>query len=317
MTEAAIRTVGLRKAYPYGKSEVTAVDGLDLRVESGQFYGLLGPNGAGKSTTIGMLTTRMKPTGGRAYVAGVDVGARPVEARRRIGVVTQNNTMDRQVSVLDNLEFRGRYFGLGVRESRRRGMELLERFDIADKATASLDQVSGGQARRAMICRALMHRPQILVLDEPSAGVDPQTRLSLWELLGELHAEGRTILLTTHYLEEAESLCDHIGIIDHGRLLASGTLNAIRSSAGAESVVTVVYDGPAEPVAEYAAKLEPVDRVEADGDRLRVYATQADGLIGELAALGGDHGLSIRDASSRLPSLETALLNLTGREYRQ
>jgi len=315
-TGAPIRTVGLRKTYSYGKGEFAAVDGLDLTVEPGRFYGLLGPNGAGKSTTIGMLTTRIRPTGGRAYIAGFDVVKNPVEVKRRIGVVTQQNTMDRSITVLENLEFRGRYFGMSAREARRRGMSLLWRFGIADKAKASLDQVSGGQARRAMICRALLHRPELLVLDEPSAAVDPQARLNLWELLRELHAEGQTILLTTHQLDEAESLCDEIGIIDHGKLLTSGSLDHIRASAAAESVVTVVFDDDAEPLVETAGKLDDVVRVAADGERLRVHTTNPVGLIGELANIGANHDRSIRDASTLKPSLETAFLNLTGREYR-
>ncbi|GAA3343100.1 ABC transporter ATP-binding protein [Amorphoplanes nipponensis] len=317
MTAAAIETHDLRKSYAYGPHTINAVNGIDLLVRPGRFFGLLGPNGAGKSTTIGMLTTRIRPTGGRAVVAGVDVQRNPVEVRRRVAVVTQRNTMDRQISVLENLEFRGRYFGLGRKESRRRALALLEEFGIADKADASLDEVSGGQARRAMICRAVMHRPEVLVLDEPSAGVDPQTRLHLWELLGRLHAEGQTVLLTTHHLEEAETLCDRIAIIDHGRVVAGGTVDEIKTASGAESVFTVVFDGEAQPAAETAGKLPDVSRAEADGRRLRVHAADAAGLVGELASIGADHGLSILDVSTLRPSLEAAFLNLTGREYRE
>ncbi|MEV0001620.1 ABC transporter ATP-binding protein [Micromonospora sp. NPDC050980] len=317
MTRAAITTTGLRKEYQYGPHTIKAVDGIDLSVGEGEFFGLLGPNGAGKSTTIGMLTTRIRPTGGSASVAGIDVLARPVEVRRRVAVVTQRNTMDRQISVAENLEFRGRYFGMGRREARRRAMELLTEFDIADKAGASLDEVSGGQARRAMICRAIMHRPDVLVLDEPSAGVDPQTRLHLWDLLRRLHADGQTVLLTTHHLDEAESLCQRIAVIDHGRVVAAGGIDEIKSAAGAESVTTVVFTGDAGPAAETASKIGYVTRVEVEGSRMRVHATQTTGLIGELAAAGADQGLSIQDVSTLRPSLETAFLNLTGREYRQ
>jgi ABC-2 type transport system ATP-binding protein len=313
--DSAIRTVALSKDYPYGKGTIHAVAGLYLDVPRGQFFGLLGPNGAGKSTTIAMLTTRTAPTRGYAWLAGVDVVHRPVDVRRRIGVVTQRNTMDRQIRILENLEFRGRFFGMSGRAARRRGMELLEMFGIADKAKASLDDVSGGQARRAMICRALMHRPEVLVLDEPSAGVDPQTRIHLWNLLRSLHADGQTILLTTHYLEEAESLCERVAVMDRGRLLTCGTLDDIRASAGTYTVVTVTFDRDAGPAAETVGKLDPVVRVEVDGPRLRVHATTAEGLIGELAGIGADHGLLLRDANTKPPSLETAFLTLTGREY--
>jgi ABC-2 type transport system ATP-binding protein len=317
MTRPAIVTEDLRKTFPYGPHTIKAVDGIDLNVADGEFYGLLGPNGAGKSTTIGMLTTRVKPTSGRAVVAGIDVQKNPVEVRRRVAVVTQTNTMDRQISVIENLEFRGRYFGLGRKESRRRAMALLEEFGIADKAKASLDEVSGGQARRAMICRAVMHKPELLVLDEPSAGVDPQTRLHLWGLLKQLHAGGQTILLTTHYMDEAEGLCDRLAIVDHGRVVAGGTVEEIKTASGAESVITVTFDGDAAPAAETAGKLHDVSRVEVDGAKLRVHATNVGGLVGELVATGADHGLSIQDVSTIQPSLESAFLNLTGREYRQ
>jgi ABC-2 type transport system ATP-binding protein len=317
MTRPAIVTEDLRKTFPYGPHTIKAVDGINLNVAEGEFYGLLGPNGAGKSTTIGMLTTRVKPTGGTAIVAGVDVLKNPVEVRRRVAVVTQTNTMDRQITVIENLEFRGRYFGLGRKESRRRALALLEEFGIADKAKASLDEVSGGQARRAMICRAVMHKPELLVLDEPSAGVDPQTRLHLWGLLKQLHDRGQTILLTTHHLEEAESLCDRLAIVDHGRVVAGGTTAEIKAAAGAETVITVTFDGDAGLTAELAGKLPGVNRVDVDGSKLRVHATNPEGLVGELVSTGTNHGLSIQDVSTIQPSLESAFLNLTGREYRQ
>jgi ABC-2 type transport system ATP-binding protein len=317
MVDIAISTVDLRKTYRYGRATVAAVDGISLDIAPGEFFGLLGPNGAGKSTTIGMLTTRVAPTAGRAYVAGVDVARHPVQVRQRVGVVTQKNTMDRQISALENLEFRGRYFGMSRRAARRRGLALLTEFGVADKADSSMDHLSGGQARRVMICRALMNRPSILVLDEPTAGVDPQTRLHLWELLRSLHAAGQTILLTTHYLDEAEALCRRIGIIDKGRLLTCGSLADITATAGAEAVVTVDFDGAAEAAVEIATKIDAVTDVTADGHRLRVSATTLDGLVGELATIGTNCGLSIRDVSSLPPSLETAFLNLTGREFRE
>jgi ABC-2 type transport system ATP-binding protein len=316
MTEAII-TDGLRKAYTYGPYTINAVDGMDLTVHQGEFFGLLGPNGAGKSTTIGMLTTRIKPTGGTALIDGIDVAKQPVEVRRRVSVVTQANTMDRQIKVLENLEFRGRYFGMGRKQSRKRAMDLLEHFGIADKADKSLDEVSGGQARRAMICRAIMHRPEMLVLDEPSVGVDPQTRLHLWQMLRQLHEAGLTILLTTHHLEEAETVCDRLAIVDHGKVVVTGTTDEIKTAAATESVTTVVFDGDAAPAAEIAGKLNDVTKVEVEGPRLRVHATATGGLVGALVSLGADHGLSVCDVSTLQPSLEAAFLNLTGREYRE
>ena len=224
----AIRTEDLRKTYKSSRGDVPAVRGIDLSVGSGQFFGLLGPNGAGKSTTIGMLTTLVLPTGGRAWVAGLDVVADPVGVKRRIGVVTQNNTLDMQLTVAENLEFRSRFFGLGLREASRRAAQLLEVFGLADRRKAMSTDLSGGQAKRLLIARALVHRPDVLFLDEPTAGLDPQTRVNLWDILRVLHAEGQTILLTTHYMEEAEALCEQIAVIDHGEVLASGTVNELK-----------------------------------------------------------------------------------------
>src|SRR5579872_5589627 len=257
----AIRTEDLRKTYKSSRGDVPAVRGIDLSVESGQFFGLLGPNGAGKSTTIGMLTTLILPTGGRAWVSGLDVVADPVGVKRRIGVVTQNNTLDMQLTVAENLEFRSRFFGLSLREASRRAEQLLEVFGLADRRKAMSTDLSGGQARRLLIARALVHRPDVLFLDEPTAGLDPQTRVNLWDILQVLHAEGQTILLTTHYMEEAEALCEQIAVIDHGEVLASGTVNELKDGAGAETVITVRYEdavpedltaraGPAGPASE-------------------------------------------------------------------
>src|SRR5229473_2058587 len=202
------------------------------------------PFGPSKSTTIGMLTTLVLPTGGRAWVAGLDVVADPVGVKRRIGVVTQKNTLDMQLTVAENLEFRSRFFGLSLREASRRAAQLLEVFGLADRRKAMSTDLSGGQAKRLLIARALVHRPDVLFLDEPTAGLDPQTRANLWDILRVLHGEGQTILLTTHYMEEAEALCEQVAVIDHGEVLASGTVNQLKDGAGTETVITVRYDEP-------------------------------------------------------------------------
>src|SRR5216683_321121 len=273
MTDAAgatIRTEDLRKTYKTSRGDVPAVRGIDLSVASGQFFGLLAPNGAGKSTTIGMLTTLVLPTGGRAWVAGLDVVADPVGVKRRSGVVTQNNTLDMQLTVAENLEFRSRFFGLGLREASRRASQLLEVFGLADRRKAMSTDLSGGQAKRLLIARALVHRPDVLFLDEPTAGLDPQTRANLWDILRVLHGEGQTILLTTHYMEEAEALCEQIAVMDHGEVLASGTVNQLKDGAGTETVITVRYDGavPEDLIAQTGLAARPgVGRVETDHDR--------------------------------------------------
>jgi ABC-2 type transport system ATP-binding protein len=317
---AAIATVGLRKTYKSSRGDVEAVRGIDLDIPPGEFFGLLGPNGAGKSTTIGMLTTLVAPTGGQAWVAGHDVTKDTVAVKRRIGVVTQNNTLDMQLTVAENLEYRSRFFGLPKAVAARRAAQLIEAFGLGDRKNAMADQLSGGQARRLMIARALVHQPDVLFLDEPTAGLDPQTRVNLWEILRVLHSRGQTILLTTHYMEEAEALCDRIAVVDHGKILAEGTLDDLLADSGAQTVVTVRFEeqvpGGLDEEPGLAAR-PGVSKVEADGDQLRVFAIDPEGLLGDLIGLGTKYGLHVRDAVQTRPSLETAFLALTGREYRE
>ena len=316
----AIRTEDLRKTYKASRGDVQAVRGIDLAVGTGEFFGLLGPNGAGKSTTIGMLTTLVVPTGGRAWVAGLDVVADPVGVKRRIGVVTQNNTLDMQLTVAENLEFRSRFFGLGLRDAARRAEQLLVAFGLEDRRKAIATDLSGGQAKRLLIARALVHKPDVLFLDEPTAGLDPQTRVNLWDMLRALHDEGQTILLTTHYMEEAEALCDRVAVVDHGKVLASGTIDELKDGAGADTVITVRYEGAVPDRLALRAGLETrpgISKVETEGDQVRVFTREPDGVLGELVTAGASAGLTVSDAAQLKPSLETVFLNLTGREYRE
>jgi ABC-2 type transport system ATP-binding protein len=318
VTDTAIRTVDLRKTYVSPRGDVAAVRGIDLEVRRGEFFGLLGPNGAGKSTTIGMLTTLVIPTAGRAEVAGIDVVRHPVEVKRRIGMVTQNNTLDQELTAAENLEFRGRFFGMAGRDARRRADELLELFNLGERRAATPFELSGGQAKRLMICRALVHRPEVLFLDEPTSGLDPQTRLNLWELLRGLQTEGQTILLTTHYLEEAEALCERVAIIDRGRVLACDTIEGLKSTAGADTVVTVTYDGEApDRLDERLAARPGISSVDVADGQVRVFAHESSGLLGELVNAGAAAGLTVIDAAQLRPSLQTVFLTLTGREYRE
>ena len=207
-----IRTVELTKVY--AGTDFAAVDRLNLSVHAGEIFGLLGPNGAGKTTTAGMLTTRVIPTSGSAFVGAIDVVAHPALAKQLIGIVSQQNTLDRQLTVWENLYFHGRLFGISAAESRRTADRLLEQFQLSKWGKTSVFALSGGMAQRLMVARAIFHRPAVLFLDEPTAGLDPQGRLALWEILGELNRDGQTILLTTHYMEEADQLLRPGG--DHG-----------------------------------------------------------------------------------------------------
>jgi ABC-2 type transport system ATP-binding protein len=316
-TDAPIRVKGLRKVYRSARGEVVAVDGIDLEVASGEFFSLLGPNGAGKSTTIGMLTTRVAPTSGSAYVAGLDVTADPAAVKQQLGVVPQTNTLDRALSVRDNLVFHGRYFGMRGRDARTRSDELLERFQLGERSDAPVQALSGGMAQRLMFARALMHRPEVLVLDEPTSGIDPQTRINLWQILRELHQAGQTILLTTHYMEEADTLCDRLAIIDHGQVLTSGSPAELKAELDAETVITVSFDRPAAAAQADVERLPNVVRVEADGATLRVFARDPAGLLGAVATAASRHDLGLRDASIAPPTLEAVFLTLTGRAYRE
>jgi ABC-2 type transport system ATP-binding protein len=319
MAAIAIQTEDLHKTYENSGREVRAVRGISLTVAEGESFGLLGPNGAGKSTTFGMLTTRVKPTSGTMRVAGADPVRDPVNVKRRIGAVTQYNTLDRQLTALENLEFRGRFAGLSAREARARGRELLDRFGLGDRSDAMVHRLSGGQAQRVMIARALLTRPAILFLDEPTSGLDPQTRVNLWELLQQMHADGQTIVLTTHYLEEAEALCERIGVIDHGVMLASGSQQELKAQEGGDSVVTLVHE-PGTDLAgllEIVQRMPGVNRAEADGETLRVFTARVEGVVPALLRTSLNAELFVLDVSVRRPSLETVFLTLTGREYRE
>jgi ABC-2 type transport system ATP-binding protein len=311
-----VEVEGLRKLYP-GKQSVTAVDGIDLQVEAGELFGLLGPNGAGKTTTISICTTRATPTAGRVRIAGIDVVAHPAAARRSIGVVPQYNTLDRSCTVAENISFHCLYFGFSRAEAKARTAQLLDQFRLADRAKAYPAQLSGGLAQRVQIARAIAHRPKVLFLDEPSAGLDPQSRLAMWEAVRELRQEGITVVLTTHYMEEADELCDRVAIIDHGRILVQDTPAALKSSVGAEKVYELHLRDQAgsNGLATKLLAIEGVTHAEATADGLRVFTKGADGGLADVVAAANPYGL--RDLTITETSLETVFIKLTGRDLRE
>ena len=312
---AVIRTEELTKVYP--GTDFAAVDRLNLSVETGEIFGLLGPNGAGKTTTAGILTTRVLPTSGRAFLGGVDVAAHPALAKQLSGIVSQQNTLDRQLTVWENLYFHGRLFGMGAKASRRTADELLEQFQLSRWAKASVYALSGGMAQRLMVARAIFHRPSVLFLDEPTAGLDPQSRLALWALLGELHAQGQTILLTTHYMEEADQLCDRVAIMDHGKILALDTPAALKGSTGADTIVTVGTTGDPGKLGELlSAEIEGVTRTRTADGKLELHMQGSERLVPRIVLAAEAGGFELIDVSVAEPTLETVFISLTGKELR-
>jgi ABC-2 type transport system ATP-binding protein len=309
-----IRTEQLTKVYP---NDVRAVDGLDLTVGEGEIFGLLGPNGAGKTTTVGMLTTRVIPTEGRAWISDVDVVAHPSAAKRLIGVVSQTNTLDRNLTVWENLYHHGRYFGMSARDSRASADELLDTFRLTDRRNSDVATLSGGMAQRLMVARSILHRPPILFLDEPTSGLDPQSRLALWEIIREIHGRGQTILLTTHYMEEADRLCDRVAIMDHGRLLALDRPDALKRTVGADTVVRIHTDGDPERLLPGLLRLEGVNDGSVVDGTVLVKARAADGLLPRILQRAEADGIEVRDVSVAEPTLETVFINLTGKELRE
>ncbi|HEX4493416.1 MAG TPA: ATP-binding cassette domain-containing protein [Acidimicrobiia bacterium] len=313
--DEVIRTEQLTKRYP---GDILAVDHLDLSVRRGEIFGLLGPNGAGKTTTAGMLTTRVIPTSGGAFVAGIDVVKHPAVAKQVIGVVPQTNTLDRALDVFENLYFHGRFFGMNAKTARAAATEMLERFRLSDRAKAPVLALSGGMAQRLMVARAILHRPSILFLDEPTAGLDPQSRIALWDILGELHRDGQTILLTTHYMEEADQLCDRLAIIDHGKLLALDTPARLKQSVGADTIVTVTADGDLDALTTLLAdKIDGVTRADRVDGTVRLSVKGAHGVLPAVVTTAEDGGFVVSDLSVTEPTLEAVFINLTGKDLRE
>lgn len=316
----AIVVEGLRKRY--GSSENEAVAGIDFRVAQGEIFGLLGPNGAGKTTTIGVITTRVKPTGGRVLVDGLDVTQDEVAVKLRLAVVPQRSNLDRSLSALENLTFHAGYFGFSRKERRIRALELMDQVGLKGREGDRVDKYSGGMAQRLMIARALMHRPQILILDEPTTGLDPQSRLFLWDTMRELREQGTTLILTTHDMAEADQLCDRIAIVDHGKVIALDTPRGLRkllpSEHGLELVVT-----PRDPAAtvDAAAAVEGLPGVErvvtvGTADERTTLRCYGDADPADLAVRLRDGGLELIDLHRLEGSLEEVFVHLTGRELR-
>lgn len=320
-----VEVTDLVKKYP--KSRENAVDGLSFEVHPQEIFGLLGPNGAGKTTTVGILTTRVLLTGGSATVGGVSVASDPVAARRKVAVVPQRVNLDRSLNARQNLIFHASYHGVPRSERARIADDLLDRMGLTDKADARIDDLSGGQAQRLMIARALTHRPEVLFLDEPSTGLDPQARLFVHDRIADLRAEGVTVVLTTHDMDEAAKLSDRVGVVDHGTLLALDTPAAlIKSLPGSGTVdATVATNGSeAGDLPELLSTVDGVERVERTDSlarnaemHLRLYVTgEPAGLLGPVSRILDRQEMTVTHLSLGSATLEDVFIDLTGRDLR-
>jgi ABC-2 type transport system ATP-binding protein len=312
-----IETYGLAKTFRGRKGTVEAVRGVDLAVEEGEIFGFLGPNGAGKTTTLRMLATLLAPTSGEAAIAGVDLLKQPGEVRRRIGYVAQGGGTDRSMTARQELVIQGRAYGMSKADAQKRAAWAIETFELSEIADRKCGTYSGGQRRRLDLAVGMVHSPALVFLDEPTTGLDPQSRAHLWEWVRRLRDEGMTVFITTHYLDEADALCDRIAIIDHGLIVAEGTPTELKREIAGD-VVTVGLSGDVETARglleaeEYVREVEP-----GDGGTLRLYVDAGETALPQLLRLLDAHGLGLKEISLARPSLDDVFLRQTGRSLRE
>ncbi|MHA7240573.1 ATP-binding cassette domain-containing protein [Arthrobacter sp. TMS1-12-1] len=311
---AIIEAEGLKKTYSSKSGPVHALDGMNLSVPQGTVKALLGPNGAGKTTVVKILTTLIQPTEGTARLDGIDVRRNPKAARRIIGVSGQYAAVDENLTGLENLEMVGRLYHLGARDARRRAQELIDQFELTEAGNRPVKGFSGGMRRRIDLAGALVINPKILFLDEPTTGLDPRSRLSLWGVIKDLVQDGTTLLLTTQYLEEADQLSDDIAVIDGGRTIAEGTSDQLKAQIGGHRVVVSLVDAAdAGTATEVLARHgEGVPVVGADGRSIEVAVTQGPRALQYILSDLGERGIPLHDAGMRRPSLDDVFLKLTG-----
>jgi ABC-2 type transport system ATP-binding protein len=312
-----IRTHDLRRTFRSRKSTVEAVAGVDLHVEAGEIFGFLGPNGAGKTTTLRMLATLIEPTAGEATIAGADLRKEPQLVRERIGYVPQGGSTDPAETGRGELVIQGRLYGLSAADAKKRANEVLAKLDLEGAADRPTQTYSGGMRRRLDVGLGIVHRPQVLFLDEPTTGLDPQARARMWDEIRSLREQGTTVFMTTHYLEEADALADRLAIIDHGRIVATGTSNELKDAVAGD-VVTIGVNGQGADVLGLVQELAFVREASHEGDGLvRLYVDRGEHAVPHLLRLLDGAGFAPTSIALHKPSLDDVFLRQTGRSLRE
>jgi ABC-2 type transport system ATP-binding protein len=311
-----IETQDLRRTFKSRGGAVEAVRGVDLQVAAGEIFGFLGPNGAGKTTTLRMLATLLKPTGGRATVAGADLAREPQTVRRRIGYVPQGGSTDPSETGRGELVLQGRLYGMDKSTAQARAKEVLAALDLEAAADRPTVTYSGGMRRRLDVGLGIVHRPQVLFLDEPTTGLDPQARARMWDEIRGLRELGTTVFLTTHYLEEADALADRLAIIDHGTIVAEGTADALKRQVAGD-VITLGVDGDQQQVLATVRDQAFVREASTEDELIRLYVDQGDTAVPQILRILDSAGLSARTITLARPSLDDVFLRQTGRSLRE
>jgi len=314
--EPIIETRGLRRVFQIRKRVVEAVVGVDLSVRRGEIFGFLGPNGAGKTTTLRMLATLMPPSGGTARVAGCDLATQPGKIRERIGYVGQAGGADREIVGRTELIFQGRLYGMTVESARKRAGQLIEMLELEGAADRKVGTYSGGQKRRLDIGLGLVHDPQLLFLDEPTTGLDPQSRARVWEEVRKMHDRGTTVFLTTHYLDEADALCDRVAIIDYGKIVAEGTPEELKRAVAGD-VVTLSVAGEQQRALDLLKDQPFVREARMDEGFVLLYVDRGEVAMPAILRLLDGTGMQLKTVELHRPSLDDVFLRQTGRSLRE